>query len=67
MSRPIPQTPAEHHARAVELANTAAELNPHSTSALVYATRAAAHASLALYKPTAQRAAKTTTKKETDE
>jgi len=46
-----PQTPADHYAEAVALVNDAADLPPSSPAALVYAVRAAAHASLALYSP----------------
>ena len=55
-----PRTPEEHHAEALALLNDAQDYPANSGAAIYLVTRAAAHASLALYKPTTRR--KTTAK-----
>ena len=62
--RSTPQTPADHHAEALALINDAADFPLHSSAHLALVTRASAHASLALYKPTTTRP-KAEPKKET--
>jgi hypothetical protein len=49
--RPTPQTPAEHHAEAIGLLNDADDFHPATPAHLALLTRAAVHASLALYRP----------------
>lgn len=51
MSGPRPETPAEHYAEAVALLNEAADFPPYAKAAIGLATRASAHALLALHRP----------------
>lgn len=63
--RPVPQTPAEHHAEALALLNDAEEHPTHSTYRLSLLTKAATHAALALYRPSTPPRRKATAPKET--
>lgn len=49
--RPAPTTAAEHREEAIALLAVAEDYSINSTIHLVYATRAAAHAALANYRP----------------